>query len=149
MVTSMGCYDKDYLKHYGILGQKWGVRRFKNTDGTLTEKGKSRMDDKNVKKANKYLKSNALWETRYETSKTKHPLKYIVAPTTSIIAPLRYNKDRVDKIIAKNNKKLSEIKIDDKDYKLVNTHIKQLDLSDIKFSTLTYREYNAKQYVKK
>ena len=146
---NMGYYDKDYLKHHGILGQKWGVRRFKNADGTLTEKGKARMDDKNVKKANKYLKSNALWKTRYETSKTKRPLQYLVAPTTSIIAPLRYNKDRVDKIIAKNNKKLSEIKIDDKDYKLVNTHIKQLDLSDIKFNTLTYREYNAKQYVKK
>lgn len=145
----MGYYNKDYLEHHGILGQKWGVRRFKNADGTLTEKGKARIDDKNVKKANKYLKSNALWETRYETSKTKSPLQYLLAPTTSIIAPLRYNKDRVDKIIAKNNKKLSEIKIDDKDYKLVNTHIKQLDLSDIKFNTLTYREYNAKQYVKK
>ena len=144
----MGYYD-NYLFHHGIKGQKWGVRRFKNADGTLTEKGKARMDGKNVKKANKYLKSNALWETRYETSKTKRPLQYLLAPTTSIIAPLRYNKDRVDKIIAKNNKKLSEIKIDDKDYKLVNTHIKQLDLSDIKFSTLTYREYNAKQYVKK
>ena len=72
-----------------------------------------------------------------------------MAPTTSIIDPLRYNKDRVDKFIAKNNEKLSEIKINDKDYKLVNTHIKQLDLSDIKFSTLTYREHNAKQYVKK
>lgn len=142
-------YYDNYLFHHGIKGQKWGVRRFKNADGTLTEKGKARMDDKNVKKANKYLKSNALWETRYETSKTKRPLQYLVAPTTSIIAPLRYNKDRVDKIIAKNNKKLSEIKIDDKDYKLVNTHIKQLDLSDIKFNTLTYREYNAKQYVKK
>lgn len=144
----MGYYD-NYLFHHGIKGQKWGVRRFKNADGTLTEKGKARIDDKNVKKANKYLKSNALWETRYETSKTKSPLQYLLAPTTSIIAPLRYNKDRVDKIIAKNNKKLSEIEINDKDYKLVNTHIKQLDLSDIKFNTLTYREYNAKQYVKK
>ena len=149
MVIDMGYYDKNYLKHHGILGQKWGVRRFKNADGTLTEKGKARMDAENVKKANKYLKSNALWRTRYETSKNKHPLQYLVAPTTSIIAPFRYNEDRVNKIIAKNNKKLSEIKINDKDYKLVNTYIKQLDLSDIKFNTLTYREYNAKQYVKK
>ena len=43
----------------------------------------------------------------------------------------------------------SEIKINDKYYKLVDTYIKQLDLSDIKFNTLTYRAYNAKQYVKK
>lgn len=30
------------LKHYGIKGQKWGVRRFQNEDGTLTDWGKSR-----------------------------------------------------------------------------------------------------------
>ena len=30
------------LKHYGIQGQKWGVRRYENEDGTLTEEGKLR-----------------------------------------------------------------------------------------------------------
>ena len=32
----------DYLAHYGILGQKWGIRRFQNEDRTLTEEGKKR-----------------------------------------------------------------------------------------------------------
>ena len=32
----------DYLFHHGIKGQKWGVRRFENADGTLTEEGKKR-----------------------------------------------------------------------------------------------------------
>lgn len=31
-----------YLAHHGIKGQKWGVRRFQNPDGTLTEEGKKR-----------------------------------------------------------------------------------------------------------
>lgn len=31
-----------YLAHHGIKGQKWGVRRFQNPDGTLTALGKER-----------------------------------------------------------------------------------------------------------
>ena len=29
--------------HHGVKGQRWGVRRFQNPDGSLTEKGKRRM----------------------------------------------------------------------------------------------------------
>lgn len=29
-----------YLVHHGILGQRWGIRRYQNADGTLTEEGK-------------------------------------------------------------------------------------------------------------
>ena len=30
------------MQHYGVKGQKWGVRRFQNEDGTLTAEGKAR-----------------------------------------------------------------------------------------------------------
>lgn len=46
-----------YLKHHGILGQKWGVRRYQNLDGSLTEEGKARRQkyiDKQIKENNKY-----------------------------------------------------------------------------------------------
>lgn len=32
----------DELYHWGIKGQKWGIRRYQNEDGTLTEAGKKR-----------------------------------------------------------------------------------------------------------
>lgn len=32
----------DELAHHGIKGQKWGVRRFQNLDGTLTDEGQKR-----------------------------------------------------------------------------------------------------------
>lgn len=32
----------NYLYHHGIKGQKWGIRRFQNPDGTLTSEGKKR-----------------------------------------------------------------------------------------------------------
>lgn len=32
----------DELCHYGILGMRWGIRRFQNSDGTLTSAGRKR-----------------------------------------------------------------------------------------------------------
>ena len=37
--------ETNELRHYGIPGQKWGVRRFQNSDGTRTEAGKERYRD--------------------------------------------------------------------------------------------------------
>ena len=37
--------NDSYLQHHGIKGMKWGVRRFRNEDGTLTEAGKKRYGD--------------------------------------------------------------------------------------------------------
>lgn len=35
----------DELEHHGILGQKWGIRRYQNPDGSLTAEGKKRYSD--------------------------------------------------------------------------------------------------------
>lgn len=35
-------YYSDTLYHHGIKGQRWGIRRFQNEDGSYTEEGKKR-----------------------------------------------------------------------------------------------------------
>jgi len=34
-----------YISHHGIKGQRWGIRRFQNDDGTLTSEGKERYNE--------------------------------------------------------------------------------------------------------
>ena len=35
-------YEEDFVAHHGILGMKWGIRRYQNADGSLTSAGKRR-----------------------------------------------------------------------------------------------------------
>lgn len=42
-----------YLAHHGILGQKWGIRRYQNSDGSLTPAGKVRYAKEGYKMAQK------------------------------------------------------------------------------------------------
>lgn len=71
----------DYLEHHGILGQKWGIRRFQNPDGSLTEEGRKRYGDiltpdqmKNMIKSynlrtgkNKKINKNTTFKTSHGT----------------------------------------------------------------------------------
>ena len=51
---------KDSLCHFGIDGQKWGIRRFQNLDRTWTEEGKIRYGHKSEKSAERAARKAAV-----------------------------------------------------------------------------------------
>ena len=83
--------QEQYLAHHGILGQRWGVRRYQNADGTLTASGKKRykkaqkrlekygnkaIDDE--RKSEEYLrKSRTRSDTLYDNLSTIYSTKHV------------------------------------------------------------------------
>lgn len=62
-------YNNLYLAHHGIKGQKWGIRRYQNADGSLTPEGRKRynvgemtrkqMEDRYLKLENQANRANS------------------------------------------------------------------------------------------
>ena len=65
--------EEDELSHYGILGMHWGIRRYQNPDGTLTDAGKRRLAKKQAK------------DEKVKAKAAKKREKYILNPDSKYI----------------------------------------------------------------
>lgn len=81
----------DVLMHHGIKGQKWGVRRFQNPDGTYTAEGKARRNEGLTTKAKNK------WNSLSDKQKTAIKVGAAVA-ATALLAYGAYKVGAVEKI---------------------------------------------------
>lgn len=80
--------QKDELMHHGVAGQKWGVRRFQNADGSLTNKGKLRYDvGKNSNKLTK-VENYVAQQKQLKESQQKQRIMDAVAKTKATKVPV-------------------------------------------------------------
>lgn len=81
---------ESYLQHYGILGMKWGVRRYQDQNGSLTEAGKRRYY-KLSQKANRQRE----WVNYYETKLSENQVKMHKANNALIFKPSKRKLQRL------------------------------------------------------
>lgn len=82
---------EEMLEHHGIKGQKWGIRRYQNPDGSRTALGKKRESSRNDKEKkarkadvkNRRTMSDADLKKRIERMKLEKEYKTLVDEDTA------------------------------------------------------------------
>lgn len=120
----------DELYHHGIKGQKWGVRRFQNKDGSLTPAGEKRYGDGNLNNhtpKQETKKSNSIDGTKVyskhgvEVSLQKQPTSLIAKAIGKISKKSREYQEKSDFMDVKvGGKTVGDLQLYREDKKSIN-----------------------------
>lgn len=131
-----GAYYPAELYHHGIKGQKWGVRRFQNSDGTFTQAGKERYGVKSDKQAVKLAKYQ---EREYEKAKKMYSREREALTRNNAklsqkrdAALSNLNTRKAEKLENKIERNNQSIKRGDKISKIVLDDIRNMTVKDMK-----------------
>ena len=83
------------LYHHGVLGQKWGVRRYQNEDGSLTNAGKKRYyDTKELNKQKSEIEKSRLAYKKSYSEYDKARNEYFLNNTPKNLKRLNESKSK-------------------------------------------------------
>lgn len=108
---------QEYIAHYGIMGQRWGIRNYQNLDGSLTAAGRQRYGGSARGKAKMYnqgLKS-AVWNSRRMQISSQRAGEHVNTLTNKrnkAASELDPNDSKAQKKIAKLDKKVAKAIVD-------------------------------------
>ena len=156
-------YFTNELYHHGIKGQRWGVRRFQNEDGTLTEKGRRRYgEDLDINDTSRQNVANIRYgeaRRKYEAAKlakadrsTRRELKSRVKEAKRIKKSVKYINEgeklvREGKSIAFNEAKINREKNKQIFYELFNPDVRNAP-NDAPRNSATYVYEQAKRNIR-